>query len=268
MPQTLDRRSFLHRGLLGLGAVGLAVAWPIHPPAYGEPTTSALAGNCLLDTADPNAFVFPRLRYASTGSGNGKWNANPGGDDMLLDYLKKVTTIKVSTKTWEQRVIGIDDLTKAFCGENPKVYSLPFLFMTGLYDFQFSPDEGKTLREYMRRGLFFYVDDCQGTDCSLYKAFVRELPKIVPDGEMKPLALDHEIYHCFFDLPRGAPSTYGDTRPDLALYLNDRLSIFLTAGDLHCGWAQHYLGGGGVDSRIAEDCCRMGVNIIFYALTH
>ena len=51
--------------------------------------------------------------------------------------------------------------------------------------------------------------------------------------------------------------------PDMGLFIEDRLVAFLTVGDLHCGWTSRFF-----TPKVHEECLKMGLNIIVYALTH
>ena len=41
----------------------------------------------------------------------------------------------------------------------------------------------------------------------------------------------------FCHFPNGAPRMQGQIRPDMGLFLEDRLVAFVIAGDTHCGWS-------------------------------
>ena len=140
--------------------------------------------------------------------------------------------------------------------------------MTGEGNFRLSYDEAATLREYFKRGGFLYGDDCiKGkTEDYFFKAFEREIRKVMPGNEMKPVPLDHEIFHCFYDFDNGTPRCKGAPHPDMGLFYKDRLVAFLTAGDIHCGWCARFFQPR--TQALAEATYKMGVNIVIYALTH
>ena len=54
----------------------------------------------------------------------------------------------------------------------------------------------------------------------------------------------------------------------MGLFYDDRLALFLTAGDVHCGWSHIDWFCGGLTHEDTVECWKMGVNIIIYALTH
>jgi hypothetical protein len=51
----------------------------------------------------------------------------------------------------------------------------------------------------------------------------------------------------------------------MGLFIDNRLVVFLTAVDLHCGWLWETQGR--VEQPDKTIARRMGVNIVFYALT-
>ncbi len=254
-----NRRSFLKHSITGLAGTlapaGLSFAQA--PRGRGE--------------EDPNLFVFPRLKFESLTHKGDLWNAHPDADEKFLNFLKTAINIKLSAKPWHERNIDIRELGRAYSKpeEKSRIYHTPFLFMTGEGKFLFQPNEAATLGEYFKRGGFLYADDCSsgGTGDYLYQCFIKEIQKALPGHKMEPVPFDHEINHCRFDFPNGAPRCR-NRKPhrDMGLFYKGRLVAFLTNGDLHCGWANRFYGSD--SQRVADTCYKMGTNIVLYALTH
>jgi hypothetical protein len=141
--------------------------------------------------------------------------------------------------------------------------------MTGSGKFEFNDPEAATLGEYFRRGGFMYVDDCISSPShrsDFYRIFLHEVRKVYPGQEMVPVPHDHQIYNCAYEVTGGTPYAQGERLPDMGLFIKDRLVIFLTSVDLHCGWRWEATGPSPYpDKEIAR---KMGVNIVTYALTH
>ncbi len=251
----MKRRAFLERNISGLAAIGAG---------------ASIAAKASTKTEDPNVFVFPRLKFRTLSMARDRWDVLPDGDDKFLSFLEKATSIKLSTKKWRERVIDIKELGRAYAQKDntSEVFSLPFLFMTGEGDFRLDYDEAATFKEYFKRGGFLYADDCvtQKTGDFFFKAFEREIRKVMPGHKMKPVPLDHDIFHCFYDFDKGAPKCQGGNHPDMGLFYRDRLVAFLTAGDIHCGWCASFFQPR--TKEMAEASYKMGVNIVIYALTH
>jgi hypothetical protein len=271
MTMTVDRRSFLKCGLAGLACAGFEGA--LSHAAPRQDLREEFVGDWVrgwresiprkpVDESDPNVFVLPRLEFRTLTMVRTLWDAGRPGDENLLAWLRLATNLKISNKLWSERVVAIHDAAK--------IYTLPFVFMTGEGDFQMHPDESRTFGEYFKRGGFLYADDCvlEPNGDFFYTAFLREIQKAIPGDKMKPVPPDHEIYHCFYDIPGGkSPYVQGNASlPDMGLFLENRLVCFLTAGDVHCGWW-----AGPPDTyfrREHEPALRMGTNIVLYALTH
>lgn len=268
----MTRRSFLGMGLRGVGGLALASAGLAGGLALSpSPARAAYVPTDyfktwredfpkeLVDENDPNTFVMARLKFVTRSAVYGQWDAHPEADENLAAYLRQATNIRVSNKPWADRVVSIDDAAE--------MYKRPFLFMTGEGKFVFSPEEAVSFREYFRRGGFLYVDDCvaNGAGDFLYQTMVTEIQKILPGHQLIPVPLDHEIYHCFYDFPGGAPHCQGQRHPGMGLFLRNRLVCFLTSGDLHCGWMGFWKDS---NPHLTDECFKMGVNIILYALTH
>ena len=260
MTCNIDRRSFL-RQTTGLLA-GMAMS------ASADPVQ---AQSNVAEQEEPDSFVFSRLKFRTINNTQDEWDCGIDKEEELLAFLRTATNIKVSQKDFYARAVSIDDMRKAHSnpGKDSIVYTRPFIFMTGSGSFAFDEPESATLGEYLRRGGFWYIDDCISSPShhsDFYRIFVRESKKIFPGAEMAPVPHDHEIYHCVFDIEDGAPHVQGESLPDMGLFIKDRLAVFLTSGDLHCGWRWE------ITSRSPHPdkaiCRKMGTNIVAYALTH
>jgi len=143
----------------------------------------------------------------------------------------------------------------------------PFIFMHDQTAPILSDLHRQNIREYLRRGGFFFIDDCVLSAAQpdvFYLAIRRELKRILPAATYKDFARDknHEIFRCAYRLPRGLPHPQGRNHGLIGVYDKDRLVALICAGDLHCAWA-HQLG-----PQKEEMALRMGVNIYVYAMTH
>jgi hypothetical protein len=216
-----------------------------------------------MNDEEPNVLVFARFKFKGHIPTPDEWDTLPSGDDNLLRFVARATNIPLSKKNWRERVVAVDDFEK--------MRTTPVLFMTGQVDFNFADEEIEAIGEYFKRGGFLYSDDCDADSPQglyFYPAFLREMQRI-PGLEVKPLPLDHEIYHCFYDFPSGSPwhiiksyqQSWPQRYPDMGIFLGERMVSFLTANDQHCAWA-------GRRPFNQQEAFRMGTNIIVYALTH
>ena len=196
------------------------------------------------------------------------WDAGMDYDLEFLEALEKYTTLKVNKKV---NVTTFEDIEK--------ISQYPIVFMTSEGDIKFSDIEIKNMREYCNRGGFLFVDDCvyKGRGDYFFRSFKNLVEtKIFPGKKMELLPLDHEIYHCHFDLTKGLPYIDGEGGqgvPHGGYGLSDdkgNLVIFLSAHDIHCGWSSklHQLFPNKFTSAKREECIKMAINIVIYALTH
>ncbi len=209
-----------------------------------------------VDESDPNIFVFARLKFRTVGQGEG-WRSFHEADENLLGFLRRFTNLPISNKLFNDRVVDVAD--------QKAMFTHPFLFMTSERDFRLTQQEKQNLAEHFRRGGFLYADDCvidKGMVNLFFKSFLREFDDILPETELRPVPVDHAIYHCAHDFPNRAPRPKKFPETDMGLFYKERLVAFATTTDIHCAWWFDRL----KDYR--ESCLKMAQNIIVYALTH
>ena len=147
-----------------------------------------------------------------------------------------------------------------------KVFSYPFLFLSGHGNVVFSEDEVRRLRRYLENGGFLYVDDDYGID----EYIRREMKKVFPEKEFVELPFDHEIYHTHFSFPNGPPKIHEhDDQPPrgFGLLHNGRLVVYYTyETNISDGWESPEVHNDSPETR--ENALRMGTNILTYAMMH
>ncbi len=194
-------------------------------------------------------FRIGRLKY----SGGGDWYNDPSAEVNLLRFAKEAAGVDVDAR-YEFVEISSD-----------RLFSYPFLFMTGHGNVVFSPAEAERLRLFMERGGFLYVDDDYGMD----KAFRRELAKVVPGGQLAEVPFDHPIYRVPFSFPNGVPKTHEhDNKPSrgYGLFVNGRLALFYSVeSNPSDGWVDAEVHGDPESVRL--EALRFGTNLIVWSLT-
>ena len=251
--KTLDRRSFFRQGLSAL--TGAAMAGTLMKAFSGG---GAFAAPEPIDTSRAvrtGTFFFPRLKFDVLNH-QCVWNVYPHADVILRQSLAKMTNINVSQ---EPVVVSLADFNT--------LRHYPFVFATDQTHFRFPKNEEDNLREFLLRGGFVYGDDCVlGHDGDLFFQDYRTMMnRIYPDNPMRRVPDDHEIYHCYFDLPNGLPFLQGTNVGAWATFdkESDRILTFVTPTDMHCGWTCQYF-----SPRQNEQAIQMGINIIMFYLTH
>lgn len=268
----------------GVGALGLLVGLLAQGSARrfrGGPPEATGRGNVpewhLAPGFEQDAFVFARIKYRSTMDRTSyAWWTDYRDADLNLSYrLQQVTSLKVDP---EGRVIEL----------NPEqLQNHPFVFMSGVPAIVMDDREIRILRDYLLNGGFLLVDDFWGE--RPWAHFEREvLSRMFPGRAVEELPLDHPVFHCVFHLRakpqipnvgfalrnRGTGVTWevedGRT-PHYRGISDDRGRLMVLAchnTDLGDGWEEE-----GTDPYYFAEFSEpkaypLGINIVFYALTH
>jgi len=201
--------------------------------------------------ASVRGFTIARLKYR----GGGDWYTGPTAIPNLLAGLKARAPVAVLSEE-EPRV--------SLTSEN--LFDYPMLFMTGHGKVEFTEAEATALRKYLVNGGFLWADDDYGMD----KYFRKEIKKVFPEKDLVELPFDHDIYHCFYDFPRGLPKIHehdGKPPQGLGIYHRGRLVVLYTY--------ETDIGDGLEDPEVHKDppekreaALKMAINIAWYVLTH
>ena len=193
---------------------------------------------------------------------DGPWKTRTAAFPMLLNQFHTATGTPVS---FELRDVSLD---------NAAIFEMPFLFIAGTTDFTLTDKERANLRQFLMNGGVLFAEASEGRQ-SFDAAFREEMEKVLPGRQLAALPADHPIFK--------QPETIGTVkaRPALAarsnnriemapeLYgidLNGSLAVIYSPHDLSTGWeralapyAQGYE---------AADSTAIGVNVLYYAVTH
>jgi hypothetical protein len=223
---------------------------------------------------------MPRVKFAhlvrpGRGEAPDKWNVRPGGDKYLLTRLSAV--IRCQTKPilnirsgWDPSLGTEDQFNAVVTFDNmEKTNRYPFLFMTDENEFLLNQTQKNNLRDYIRRGGFLLMDDCvvgNGGDF-FYQSAYRLLEDVFGRNSVKNIPRDHEVFHNIYDLSEvGLPYIKGQDHGARGVFIGERLAVFLSSNDIHCGWCDATFSEFGPGKH--ELAIQMGVNIIMYAITH
>ncbi|HSV98778.1 MAG TPA: DUF4159 domain-containing protein [Sedimentisphaerales bacterium] len=236
-----------------------------------------------------DAFTFVRIRYSSGYGGRGgrrgfRGDFYGGGGSWATDYpdsdlnfswrLHQLTSMQVNP---EPLVLELTD---------PRLVDYPFIYIVEPGRLVFEEAEVEALRQYLLNGGFLMVDDFWGED--EWYNFYREIKRVFPDREPVELPITHEIFRIVFHLKekpqipsidtalRGRSQSITWERPDArephykALY-DDKgrmMAIICHNTDLGDGWERE-----GEDEWYFREFSEkkaypLGINIVFYAMTH
>ena len=203
----------------------------------------------MLGMISAQSFSIARIHY----SGGGDWYSDPSSLPNLLSYLNSNTPMSAYDEEFRIKLTDED------------ANQYPYLYMTGHGNIRFTEDEIIILRNYLIKGGFLHADDNYGMDDS----FRREIKRVFPSKEWVELPHDHSIFNSYFSLPNGLPKIHehnGKPAQGLGLFEKDRLIIFYSyESDLGDGWEDPNVHNNPLELR--ESALKMGVNIIWFALT-
>lgn len=193
-------------------------------------------------------FAIGRVKY----KGGGDWYNDPEVIPNMLTEFEKRTGIKCFKK---EVVVTLDQ---------PKMFELPFLYLTGHGNLKFEQIEIENLRKYLMNGGFLYVDDDYGLD----ESFRREVKKLFPEYELTKVSNSHPIFHCFYSFKDGLPKIHEhDGKPPeaFAIFHENKIVLFYTyESNISDGWADPKTHND--PEEVREIAFKMGTNILYYSL--
>ena len=187
------------------------------------------------------------------------WDTQPNG---LANLLKAVAANTSAEVKFQRHAVDLN-------AEDLQEY--PFLYMTGLYDFKLDDSQVAALRRYLLSGGFLLASASSGRS-GFDRAFRREIARVLPEHELRPLPADHPVYGILNRVQQVGYSEYaeslGAAPPPLPL---EGIELGGTTAVLYSPYG---LGGWrGFDNPFGRDIAhrdalKLGVNIVLYAMTH
>ncbi len=234
--------------------------------------------------ADPSgrAFTFCRIEYRQVrreALGQGWRTDYPDADRNLMLRLSQLTKTPIRTNSRgrpEHLVLHFTD---------DELFQCPFIFMSDVGTMALNPEEAESLRTYLEKGGFLWVDDFWGEYA--WGNWVREINKALPASEypIEDIPRGHTIYNALYqvyDVPqvpsiqfwrRGQGTSErgsGSAVPHLRGIrdLQGRIIVLMSHNtDIADGWERE-----GEDEEFffafSPKAYALGINIILYTLTH
>ncbi len=227
-----------------------------------------------------DVFTFTRVQYDSGGYSRrrgGGWSTDLPDADLNLSYrLQQMTSMKVSS---DGRIIQLTD---------PELMNYPWIYIVEPGGLGLSDEEVVALRKYLENGGFLMFDDFWGE--SAWQNVEREMKRVLPNRSFGELPLDHPLYSCVFQIKAkaqvpnvgtGEQSQYtgvtwenhdGDSQTVHHRAIHDdkgRMMVIATHNtDNGDGWEregeyEYYFKN--FSEKVAYP---LGINIIFYVMTH
>lgn len=223
------------------------------------PRRSAFPGRCLLVLLA--LLLLPRAAGAQSAAdiygGDIYWNATPNDVNNLLRSLKSLADI------------NYDMDVRALGQVSPDPEQNPVLFRSGHYNFAYTPEERRKLREFMLAGGMVIYNTGLGS-APFYRSVIREMKEIFPEQPVQRLTADHPIFHSFYDVdrvqyaPGVAASGYKGSEPWFdAVEINCRVVALISRWCMAVGWQDAVQDS--YQAYKTESACKLGMNIFSYA---
>ena len=220
-----------------------------------------------------DVFTFVRVRYTSGGGGWGweKWKVDYPDSDLNFSFrLHELTSLEVDPNG---KVLDLTD---------EALLDYPFIYLIEPGHMSLTEEEVAGLRRYLLNGGFLMVDDFWGED--EWFGFYQNIKRVFPDKEPVELPLEHEIFHCVYDLKKKpqVPSIHGywggrtyerwdAQEPHYRALFDDKgrmMAIICHNTDLGDGWEREGEDSGYFHEFSEKWSYPLGINIVTYAMTH
>jgi hypothetical protein len=219
-----------------------------------------------------DVFTFVRIRYSSWGDWRrGKWATDYPDSDLNFSYrLQQLTSLEVAPNG---KILQLTD---------DELFDYPFIYLIEPGRMLLEEAEVVSLRRYLLNGGFMMVDDFWGED--EWENFYGQIKRVFPDREPQELPLEHDIFHCVYDLKQKPqiPSIHGwwagrtaerwdAEEPHYKGLFDDKgrmMAIICHNTDVGDGWEREGLDVGYFELFSEKWSYPLGINIVTYALSH
>lgn len=241
----------------------------VPPPPSRRPSPSPT------NDAPNREFTFVRLVYDSPHSPyqysfGGAWKIDfPDADQHFVKGIREWagTNLRVSSTPIQLRAT------------DERLFQYPLVYIVEPGHMELSDEEAASLREYLLRGGFLFLDDFHGE--REWQRAQEQLRMILPEYKIIDLPLSHSIFHSYFDLdqvvqvPGWAALIHGVTyeRDGVVPHYmgvedeNGRLMIFMTRNcDLGDAW--EWINDRRYPAQYGVMAYKIGMNVVIYAMSH
>jgi hypothetical protein len=185
-----------HLTVAALGGIVLSTALAAAQQIYVGGGRGYAARFAEFDDFD-GQFLYCRAFFSDRNGRSGGWTTDyPGADNNFSIRLAELTRIPVKFDANRQPhhvVVHVDD---------PVLYRCPMLFIENVERLHFSESEVASLRDYLKKGGFLWVDDFWGS--AAWANWAREFSRVLPSGEYPifDVPISHPIMHTVYDVDR------------------------------------------------------------------
>jgi hypothetical protein len=233
-------------------------------------------------------FTFVRIHYNS----EPRFSTFPDGQrksggDWLTDYPD--SDLNFPFRLQQMTSMKVDPNGKRINITDPDLFNYPFIYTLEVGRMNLTEEEVLTLRRYLLNGGFLMIDDHWGL--AEQRNFREQIARVFPDRPLQELPFTHPIFHCIFDL-KAKPQVPGisawrrfqasgdltrtweqldDTESHFRSIFDDKGRMMLIEcanTDFGDGWEREGENEQYFHLFSEKQAYPMGINIIFYAMTH
>ena len=184
------------------------------------------------------------------------WNQCPAD---LQQILKKASSVLGTPYGFETMSLS------SFHGDPTKS---TVLFFSGSRTIKFNQKQIELLRSYVLRGGMIVADNIAGAPF-FYDSFRKAMIEAFPELALRPIPLDHPLYHMLGDVTQVKyPKNLDSDKPALeGMYVFSRIGVLISRYGLGCGWDDHEVPL--LQQAVYYDvpsANKIGVNLIAYAI--
>ena len=208
------------------------------------------------ENARGSRISWARLKFPTTGYRKSTlgWFYHPSGDIIIVDWLRRNTTMNMKLEWNIADVDRLDQMT-----------DFPLIFVSGKGAMDLTANQKANVREYLLRGGFLFVDDCvalhQVKEDLFFDSVVSLLRELFPGIELRRLSLNtHPVFSCYYRITRWE-HLQGVNNGLWGAWYKGRLLALLNSSDLHCGWVEFHF-----SRKQREFALRMAANIYIYSM--
>ena len=227
-----------------------------------------------------DVFTFVRIKYIV----DGKYGLGHTPHRWMIDFPKSDLNFSFRLQQMTSMKVDPDGLILQITDKELTDY--PFIYIVEPGRLTFTEEEVPVLRRYLLNGGFLMVDDFWGE--REWGNFKQEMKRVFPEREAVDLPIEHPIFHCVFDL-KAKPQI-----PNVILGIESQLTGI--TWEREDAKEPHYRGIFDDKGRMMVMICHntdlgdgfemegkneyffhqfsekqaypLGINIIFYAMTH
>lgn len=185
------------------------------------------------------------------------WNATPNDVNNLMKQLTELADVSYNMEIKSMSQISFDPERN------------PVLFRSGHYNFEYSANERRKLREFLLAGGMIIYNTGLGS-APFYRSVTREMKEVFPEQPIQRLSSDHAIFHAFYDVdkvqytPGVRQVGYAGNEPYFdGIEINCRVVVLISRWCMAVGWQND------VKDQYAayqpDSAYKLGMNIFSYA---